>query len=116
MQSQAKNASKLYIPVLTIPQKELKLRKDAIYLYQFIDKSLIENLFFIDTIPLNKILSYTSTNKNVNDNNDEKEEKSCNANFKLSVHLMDHNNLSILLDPILGEYVNYIIDHHKDEG
>merc|ERR1712083_1278758 len=34
----------------------------------------------------------------------------------LKVHLMDHNKLSLMLDPLLGPFVNFIIDHHKDEG
>ena len=112
-QSQTKNHKKLYIPVLNIPEKELILRKDAVDLYQQIDKSLMDNLFFIDSIPLNKILSFTSWSKdeekkeNNNDNNN---------NLKFNVNLMDHNNLSIVLDELLGDYVNYIIDHHRDEG
>ena len=110
-QSQTDKDSKmLYIPILTIPKKEFKLRKDALYLFEQIDKSIIDNLFFIDTI--HKILAFTTPPSH--NNNEEKQIEAFNIN--LNVHLVDHNNLSISLDPLLGKYVNYIIDHHADEG
>lgn len=112
-QSQAKGDKEIFIPILNIPKKELKLRKDAVHLYQQIDKSLIDNFFFLDTIPLNKILSFTSS---TSCNSDDKKENECKASLKLNVHLVDHNNLSIILNPEIGEFVNFIIDHHKDEG
>eukprot|EP01083_Nonionella_stella_P165276 549453_1 len=108
MQSQTKHSSVLYIPVFTIPKKELKLRKDALYLFQQIDKSFTDHLFFQDTIA--QMLSYHSTKQ------DEEKQAQQTPPFKLNVHLMDHNALSVSLDPLLAPYVNYIIDHHKDEG
>ena len=110
MQTTNGDESKLFIPMFNIPAKELKLRKDAVHLFQSIDKSLIDNLFFIDSVPLDQLVSLTSNG------GDDEEKGNENASFKLKVHLMDHNKLSLSLDPILGPFVCFIIDHHKDEG
>eukprot|EP01084_Bolivina_argentea_P066437 121096_1 len=94
-QSQTKIHSNLFIPIFSIKQTELKLRKDAIYLFNQIDKSLINKFFFINTIQLNILLNTTR--------------------IKLNVHLVDHNALSISLHSLLKDHVTYIIDHHQDQ-
>ena len=109
LHSKSQSAS-LIIPILNIPSKELRLRKDATYLLQEIDKSLIENLFFIDSVEIDKILSYTTSISK------EEKKSSSSSSLELQVHLVDHNILSIKLQPIFGKYVTYIIDHHRDEG
>lgn len=116
MQTTSGDESNIFIPVLNIPAKELKLRKDAVHLYQQIDKSLIDSLFFIDTIPLEQLISLTTDNGKDADDEKKENENVCHSKLELKVHLMDHNKLSLSLDPILGPFVRFMIDHHKDEG
>ncbi len=104
----------MFIPIFNIPRKELKLRKEAVHLFQSIDESLIENLFFIDSVPMEQLVSFTKNHGG--DGGDDEEKGNENKSFVLKVHLMDHNKLSLALHPVLGPFVCFMIDHHKDEG
>jgi len=123
MQSQTTSPTSIFIPVFGIPAKELKLRKEAIHLYQATDKSLLDALhtFFLDTVPIDKIVAFASASDS-NHNNAETDSKNDDAvcdhrrRLNLNVHLVDHNALCIELDAKLGAFVTRIVDHHKDEG
>lgn len=78
------------IPLLNFPRKELRLRKDVIYL---LSQTGIDTewLFFSDDLPL--------------------------ATNQVEIVLVDHNSMEKSLSKLLGSHrIVGIIDHHVDEG
>lgn len=82
----------LYLPLLNLHRKEFFLRKDILYLFQLLNISL-EDLLFLDDVPLNPLLSAD----------------------KLRMTLVDHNILNPRQE-FLSAAIERIIDHHKDKG
>lgn len=86
------NKDEFYIPLLNLPREEITLRKDVLYLFELLDISL-DDLLFYDDVPLEQLFS----------------EK------RVRISLVDHNVLRLrLMD--LSDVVERIIDHHADEN
>jgi exopolyphosphatase len=79
------------LPVINIPQKDYKLRTEAVYLFNQIGVSA-ENLIFIDQVDLDEL-----ARKN-----------------NLRFILVDHNRLTVA-EERLRDFIVEIIDHHENE-
>lgn len=86
------NRNEFYIPLLNIPREEILLRKDVLYLFELLDISL-DDLLFYDDLPFINLF----------------QEK------RLCINLVDHN---VLRRGLIGfsDVVERIIDHHADEN
>ena len=81
----------IFIPVINIPKDDLRLRREAIYLFSLTGIKP-ENLIFIDQINLKDLA----------------EQK------KLKLILVDHNRISYKQE-FLYDQIEEVIDHHTDE-
>lgn len=86
----ATSKKELYLPVMNVPRKDLALRRDNIAAFKMA-KVNENSLIFAGELPLADLASQG----------------------KLSLVMVDHNELSPLQDE-LGNAVVQIIDHHKD--